>query len=65
MASTNGTSVFLLIVSVLKFVYVKVRREYAYNQSYAMPSAVLPDMGQAEKERGESHEWGLMIMLPV
>jgi hypothetical protein len=26
---------------------------------------VLPDMGQTEKERGESHEWALMFMLPV
>ena len=27
--------------------------------------AVLPDMGQMEKERPESHEWALMFMLPV
>ena len=26
---------------------------------------MLPDMGQTEKERGESHEWALMFMLPV
>ena len=24
---------------------------------------MLPDMGQTEKERGESHEWALMFML--
>jgi hypothetical protein len=41
------------------------KKEYAYNQSYARPGAVLPDMGQTEKERGESHEWALMFMLPV
>ena len=41
------------------------KKEYAYNQSYARTSAVLPDMGQMEKERGESHEWALMFMLPV
>jgi hypothetical protein len=40
-------------------------KEYAYNQSYARTSAVLPDMWQTEKERGESHEWALMFMLPV
>ena len=33
------------------------KKEYAYCQSYARTSAVLPDMGQAEKGRGESHEW--------
>ena len=32
------------------------KKEYAYCQSYARTSAVLPDMGQTEKERGESHE---------
>ena len=41
------------------------KKEYAYNQSYARTSAVLPDMEQMEKERGESHEWVLMFMLPV
>ena len=40
-------------------------KEYAYNQSYTRTSAVLSDMGQTEKERGESHEWALMFMLPV
>ena len=38
-------------------------KEYAYNQSYARTSAVLPD--GADGERGESHEWTLMFMLPV
>jgi hypothetical protein len=38
--------------------------EYAYNQSYARTSAVLPDMG-ADGERVESHEWPLMFMLPI
>jgi hypothetical protein len=33
------------------------KKEYAYCQSYARTSAVLPDMGQTEKERGESREW--------
>ena len=33
------------------------KKEYAYCQSDARTSAVLPDMGQTEKERGESHEW--------
>ena len=41
------------------------KKEYAYNQSYARTSAVLPYMGQTEKKRGESHEWALMFMLPV
>jgi hypothetical protein len=41
------------------------KKEYAYNQSYAMTTAVLPDMVQTEKERGESHEWALKFMLPV
>ena len=41
------------------------KKEYAYNQSYARTSAVLPDMGQKEKERGESHEWALMFMMHV
>ena len=41
------------------------KKEHAYNQSYARTSAVLPDMGQMEKGRGESHEWALMFMLPV
>ena len=40
-------------------------KEYAYNQSHARTSAALPDLGQTEKERGESHEWALMFMLPV
>ena len=35
----------------------QIKKEYAYNQSYASTSTVLPDMGQTEKERGESHEW--------
>ena len=35
------------------------------NKSYARTSAVLPDMGQTEKKRGESHEWALKFMLPV
>ena len=43
----------------------KKKKEYAYNQSYVRTSAVLPDMGQTEKERGESHEWTLMFKLPV
>ena len=30
------------------------KKEYADNQSYARRSAVLPDMGQTEKERRES-----------
>ena len=33
------------------------KKEYAYCQSYVRTSAVLPDMGHTEKERGESHEW--------
>ena len=41
------------------------KKKLAYNQSSVMTSAVLPDMGQTEKERGESHEWALMFMLPV
>ena len=41
------------------------KKEYAYNQSYARTSAVLPDMEQIEKERGDSDEWALMFMLPV
>ena len=41
------------------------KKEYAYNQSCARTRAVLPGMGQTEKERGESHEWALMFMLPV
>ena len=41
------------------------KKEYAYNQSYARTSAVLPDMGQTGKERGESLEWALMFMLPI
>ena len=41
------------------------KKEYGYNQSHARTSAVLPDMGQTEKERGESHEWALMFMLPI
>ena len=45
--------------------YAQNKKEYAYNQSYARTCAVLPDMGQMEKKRGESHEWALMFMLPV
>ena len=41
------------------------KKEYAYNQSSERRNAVLPDMGQMEKERGKSHEWVLMFMLPV
>ena len=41
------------------------KKEYSYNQSYASTSAVLPDMGQTEKEKGESHEWTLIFILPV
>jgi hypothetical protein len=41
------------------------KKEYAYNQSYARTSAVLPDMGQMKKERGASHEQALMFMLSV
>ena len=41
------------------------KKEYAYNQSYARTSAVLPDMEQTVKERGESHEWAIRLMLPV
>ena len=41
------------------------KKEYAYNQSYARKSEVLPDMGRTDKERGESHAWALMFMLPV
>jgi hypothetical protein len=41
------------------------KKEYAYNQSSARKCAVLPEMGHPEKERGESHEWALMFMLPV
>jgi hypothetical protein len=41
------------------------KKEYAFCQSYARTSAVLPDMGQTEKERGESHEWALKFMLPA
>ena len=26
---------------------------------------MLPDVGQMGKEKGESHEWALMLMLPV
>ena len=40
------------------------KKEYAYNQYYARTSAVLPDMGQREKER-ESHELAIKFMLPV
>jgi hypothetical protein len=32
------------------------KKEYAYIQSYGRTSVVLPDMGQTEEERGESHE---------
>ena len=39
------------------------KKEYAYNQSYARKSAVLPHMGQTEKERGESDEWALTFIL--
>jgi hypothetical protein len=35
------------------------KKEYAYCQSYARTTAVLPDMGQTEKERGESQEWAM------
>ena len=31
------------------------KKEYAYCQSYARTSAVLSDMGQTAKERGESY----------
>ena len=33
----------------------KIRRNML--TTYARTSAVLPDMAQTEKERGESHEW--------
>jgi hypothetical protein len=56
-------------LTVLKFCTISLygtqnKKKYAYNQSYARTSAVLPDMGQTEKEREESHEWALMYMLP-
>ena len=41
------------------------KKEYAYNQSYARTSAVLADMGQTEKEIGESHEWALMFVAHI
>ena len=41
------------------------KKEYAYNQSYARISAMLPDMGKTGKERGESHERALMFIHPV
>ena len=41
------------------------KKEYAYNQFHAKTSMVLPDIGQTEKERGQSHEWAIMFMLPV
>ena len=34
------------------------KKEYAYNQSYARRTVVLPDMGQKEKEREENHMSG-------
>ena len=40
------------------------KKEYAYCQSYARTSE-MPDLGQKEKERGESHEWALKFVLPV
>ena len=44
---------------------MQYKKEYVYDQPYARTSAVLPDMEQTEKERGESQEWALMFMLPV
>ena len=44
---------------------MQYKKEYAYCQSYARISAVFPDMGQTEKERGESYEWALNFILPV
>ena len=41
------------------------KKEYGYCQSYARTNAVLPDMGQTEKERRQSHEWALKFMLTV
>jgi len=35
---------------------MRYKKEYACCQSYARTSAVMPDMGHAEKERGESLE---------
>ena len=37
------------------------RKEYAYNQSSARRNAVLPEMEQTDKERGESHVYALCI----
>ena len=51
--------------SLMELYLMQNKKEYACCQSYARTSAVLPDMGQTEKERGESHEWTLMFMLPV
>ena len=42
---------------------MQIKKEYAYNQSYARASAMLSDMGQMQKERGESHEWALINFL--
>ena len=37
----------------------KIRRNNVYNQSDTRTNAVLPYIGQTEKERGESHEWSV------
>ena len=48
-----------------KLYLMRNKKEYDYCQSYARTSAVLPNMNQTEKERGESHEWALKFMLPI
>jgi hypothetical protein len=38
------------------------KKKYAYCQSHATTSAVLPDMGQTEKERGGAVEPGTGVI---
>ena len=61
---SNYISILLYLIKARTSI-TQSKKEYAYNQSSARTSAVLPDMGQTEKERGQSHEWALMFMLPL
>ena len=51
---SNGQNIYNRVVLLGR----EKKKEYAYNQSYARTSAVLPEMRQTEKEREENHMSG-------
>ena len=43
----------------------KIRRNMLTANPIQAQVRCLPDMGHTEKERGQSHEWALIFMLPA